>query len=250
MTSPGLIRWGAIGFMLLGLAWFVWGFVSLGQASSYLPSAGYEPVWFGLWNPWSFVYLSWLFFTSAGSSDYPALFFVQMMLLALGLVGLHALQRGSYGIIGRVGFYVAFATTALLVLGVLCHVFTYSLLHQVLDMTPPRPGWVVRWVVPLVNLLGWFDPSNPSNLRMPTVSLLGWLYGFALLGVATLRAGVLPQRYGVLLIILWPVWLAPLATWHRSIWWSLGLIWLGLVLVVLGQALWSRRGAPPSTTSM
>jgi hypothetical protein len=246
MTSPGLIRWGAIGFMLLGLAWFVRGFISLGQASSDLPSAGYEPVWFGLWNPSSFVYLSWLFFTDAASSHYPALFFVQMMLLALGLVGLHALQRGSYGIIGRVGFYVALATTALLVLGTLWHVFAYSVLPQVLDMTPPRPGWVV----PLVALLGWFDPSNPSNLKMPSVSLLGWLYGFALLGVATLRSGVLPPRYGVLLIILWPVWLAPLATWHRSIWWSLGLMWLGLVLVVLGQALWSRRGAQPSTTSM
>jgi hypothetical protein len=60
------------------------------------------------------------------------------------------------------------------------------------------------------------------------------LVGFVLYGVATLRARVLPRWYGVALIVLVPVSVVLLAY---------GNIWTGLVLLVLGYALWLRMGA-------
>jgi hypothetical protein len=62
---------------------------------------------------------------------------------------------------------------------------------------------------------------------------LGLLVGFVLYGVATLRARVLPRWYGVVFIIFWPV--AILLGDYAP-------IWIGLVWLALGYALWSRRG--------
>jgi hypothetical protein len=58
------------------------------------------------------------------------------------------------------------------------------------------------------------------------------LVGFVLYGLATLRARVLPRWYGLALIVCMPVSL-PLATY--------GTVLFGLILVVLGYALWSRK---------
>ena len=51
--------------------------------------------------------------------------------------------------------------------------------------------------------------------------------------MATLRAGVLPRWYGLALIVSMPVSL-PLVTYGTAL--------FGLTLVVLGYALWSRKG--------
>lgn len=63
---------------------------------------------------------------------------------------------------------------------------------------------------------------------------IGMLLGFVLYGLATLRAGVLPRWYGVAVIVSMPVSL-PLATYGTAL--------FGLILAVLGLALWSRKGA-------
>ena len=67
------------------------------------------------------------------------------------------------------------------------------------------------------------------------VATLGMLVGFVLYGVATLRARVLPRWYGLALIVSMPVSL------HLAVYY--GTVLFGLILVVLGYALWLRRGA-------
>jgi hypothetical protein len=72
MAASGLIRWGAIGFMLGGVMWVVLG---LGAVVGYLQAIpGREDV---------------------------VLFVIALLLTAAGLVGLHTLQSYSYGLLGR-----------------------------------------------------------------------------------------------------------------------------------------------------
>lgn len=65
---------------------------------------------------------------------------------------------------------------------------------------------------------------------------LGMLIGFVAYGSATLRAGVLPRWYGVALTASVPVSL-PLALYGTAL--------FGLLLVILGLALWPRKAATP-----
>jgi hypothetical protein len=88
MAASGLIRWGAIGLMLGGVMWVVLGLSALVGYLQAIP--GREDV---------------------------VLFVVAHLFLAAGLVGLHALQNGSYGLLGRAGFYIALAAVAARILG-------------------------------------------------------------------------------------------------------------------------------------
>jgi hypothetical protein len=127
------------------------------------------------------------------------LLIVGLVLSALGLVGLHALQGGSYGRIGLAGLYTALGAIAAQVLGA-----------AVLLAGSAALGWLIS-----------------------PVGLLAKLVGFVLYGAATVQGRVLARWYGVLLIIVMPVFLLLGAY---------GNIWLGLVLMVLGYGLWMQRG--------
>jgi hypothetical protein len=119
-----------------------------------------------------------------------------------GLAGLHALQATSYGWFGVVGFYAAFIGTALMLISTAATILAG------------------REVLNFLFVLG----------------VLGTV-GLMLLGIATLRARVLPPWCGVLLII---------AVLGIPVYFALGnyggAIVYGLVWVALGYALWSRRG--------
>ncbi|HEV2124244.1 MAG TPA: hypothetical protein VGW38_15915 [Chloroflexota bacterium] len=80
MTSSGIVRWGAIGFMLGGVIWLVLGLSALVGYLQAIP--GREDV---------------------------VLFVAAMLLTATGLVGLHTLQRGSHGRLGLAGLCIALA---------------------------------------------------------------------------------------------------------------------------------------------
>ena len=90
-----------------------------------------------------------------------------------GVASLHALQRGHYGRLGTVGSLVAFA------------------------------GFALEFIAFIaLSLLG--GPSSAVNVVLALLLLLGILapfVGLVLLGVATLRARVLPRWFGVLLIV-------------------------------------------------
>jgi hypothetical protein len=152
MASSGLIRRGAIGFMLGGATWAVLG---LSAVFGYLQAIpGREDV---------------------------VLFVVALLLTAAGLVALHALQGESYGLLGRVGFYVALAAITARVLGAVVFLAGSSALE---------------WL------------SLPGTVGMTV--------GFVLYGLATLQAGVLPRWYGVVLIVCMPVSL-PLAVYGTAL---------------------------------
>jgi hypothetical protein len=143
MVSPNLVvvRWGAIGLMLSGMMWVVLG---LSMVFGYLQDIpGREDV---------------------------VLFVLALVLLAAGLVGLHALQKDSYGLLGSVGFYLALAALAARILGAV--VFLAGSL-------------ALEWI------------SSPGTL--------GMLAGLVIYGFATLQAGVLPRWYGLVFLVSMPV---------------------------------------------
>jgi hypothetical protein len=121
------------------------------------------------------------------------LFVIALLLTATGLVGLHALQNDSYGLLGRTGFYIALAAVAARILGAVVFLAGSSALE---------------WI------------SFPGTLAM--------LVGFVLYGAATVQARVLPRWYGLALIVSMPVSL-PLATYGTTLF-GLILLVLGYVL--------------------
>ena len=164
MATSGLIRWGAIGLMLGAVMWVVLGLSALVGYLQAIP--GREDV---------------------------VLFVVAHLFLAAGLVGLHALQKENYGLLGRVCFYFALAAVAARILGAVVFLAGSSALE---------------WI------------SLPGTL--------GMLVGFVLYGVATVQARVLPRWYGLALIVVLPVSL-PLAGYGTALF-GLLLLVLGYVL--------------------
>ena len=86
--------------------------------------------------------------------------------ILVGLVGLHALQKGNYGLIGRVGFYMVVVGALTEILGSVLVILAGSAL-----------GWVM------------------------VVGFMTVIVGFWFYGAATLRAGILPRWCGVGLIV-------------------------------------------------
>jgi len=170
MGSSGIVRWGAVALMVGGVTWLVLGLSNI------------------------FGYLQAI----PGREDVVLLVFA-LLLTAAGLVGLHALQRESYGLLGRAGFYIALVALAARVLR---------------DLVFLAGSPALQWIV-------W-------------PSIFGLLVGLVVYGLATLRARVLPRWYGLALIVSMPVSL-PLITYGTAL--------FGLTLLVLGYALWSRKGA-------
>ena len=164
MSASALIRWGAVGLMLGGVVWVVLGLSALVGYLQAIP--GREDV---------------------------VLFVAAHLLSVAGLVGLHALQKDSYGLLGRAGFYLALAAMAARAFGAVVFLAGSS---------------AAEWI------------SFPATL--------GMLVGFVLYGVATLRARVLPRWYGVALIVSLPISL-PLAV-YGTVLFGLFLVTLGCVL--------------------
>lgn len=173
MASLNFVRWGALGALLAGVAWiasFVVDLASEGQGSEL----------FGL--PSFYLIEGLVGLALAG--------------MLVGLLGLHARQTTSYGVLGTVGFLAALVGTALVLANVL---LIRAAERNLLD---------------LLLLLG----------------LPGMLLGFVLLGIATLQAGVLPGWAGVALILVLPI-SALLGELGGGL--VLGLVWLALGYALL-----------------
>jgi hypothetical protein len=123
------------------------------------------------------------------------------------LLGLRARQTPSYGRLGAAGFIVAFIGTALL-----CAITVIAIITK---------GALGEAVLGTIFISG----------------VVGWLVGFPLLGIATLRARVLPRWVGVLLIAYFPLFAFLLSSY------GWGGIALGLLWLALGYALLSASGA-------
>jgi hypothetical protein len=182
--APSLVRWGALAALVSGVLWIVGGLLhlafpqdppgALGHFLNYLGTAIFSGAYLGMLG---------------------------------GLVGLHARQVESYGRLGTVGFFLAFAGAALAFV-----------------------GQATSGIFPHNGALGWLfsDPGFGFLLGILLMSL-----GLVLLGVATLRARVLPRWCGIGLVAL--VVFSALGAYGGFV--AFGLIWLAL-----GYALWSQLG--------
>ena len=122
------------------------------------------------------------------------------------LLGLRARQAPAYGWLGVVGFALAFLGSVLL-----CAITVTAIISG--------------------------DVLGEAFLGTIFISgVLGWLVGFPLLGIATVRARVLPRWCGVLLIAYFPLFGFLLSSY------GWGGIALGLLWVALGYVLWSWSG--------
>jgi hypothetical protein len=165
------------------------------------------------WVVWSL--LGRVSFEAAGSPFADGLLLLAALLTLAGLAGLHALQGGSYGRIGRAGFY----TTAV---GLLLQALAALLL-----LLMGSDAWEVT--------LQW--------LGAPVGSLIV-LVGLVLYGAATLQARVLARWCGVGLIVV-----PPLAFYMNSKIFYGSLALFGVLWVALGYVLWSRSSTPTEQPS-
>lgn len=173
MTSY-MVRWSGLAAMVGGAFWVVW---------SLLVRVSLE---------------------AAGGSFADVLLLLAALLTLAGLVGLHALQGGNYGSIGRAGFYVTAA----------------GLLVQALGALLLLMGVEALWLV-------------------APVGSLAVLVGLVLYGAATLQARVLPPWCGLGLIVV-----PPIAFYLNSKVFYGSLALFGVLWVALGYVLWSQIGTP------
>lgn len=166
MNSSSLIRWGGLAAMLGGVV-FVTDTVLARTVAD--PS---EDRWLDI------------------------LFVAGILLVVVGIVGFHELQKGSYGRIGRAGFYTIVAASLIQVAGLMGFLLG---------------SMAFEWLI--------------------LVGGLGSLVGFVLYGAATLRAGVLPRWCGVALIVALPASI-PLGEYANLLF---GFIWLVLGHVLWSQ---------------
>jgi hypothetical protein len=131
-----------------------------------------------------------------------------LLLVSMGMVGFHALQRQNYGRIGRAGFWMGVAGPLAVAFGSASYLWWGSVFGSWLL-------WLALPVGPLVLLVG-----------------------FVLYGGATLRARVLPRWCGVLFIVTMPAALA-LSTRGGV---AAAFMVFGLAWLALGFVLWARRG--------
>lgn len=174
MASMNLARWGALGALLAGVAWIVSFVVSLAVTG--------ESSLFGL--PSFYLIEGIIGLALAGT--------------LLGLLGLHARQTTSYGVLGTIGFLAALIGTAFLLASV---VFVHAAGRDVLDL-------------------------------LLEIGLAGMFFGFVLLGVATLRARGLPRWCGVALIVVLPISII-LGNYGGGL--VFGLVWLALGYALLAE---------------
>ncbi len=141
-------------------------------------------------------------FEAAGGPFSDALLLLAALLTLAGLVGLHALQGGNYGRIGRAGFYTA------------------------------AVGLLAQALAALFLLMG----SEALLWLLAPAGSLAVVVGLALYGAATLQAGVLARWCGWALIVV-----PPIAFYMNSKVFYGSLALYGVLWVVLGYVLWSRR---------
>jgi hypothetical protein len=131
----------------------------------------------------------------------------------MGLVGIHLRQSGSYGMMGTIGFLLSFIGAALAFVG------------QATSAIFPQSG-ALNWLF-----------NNPGFLFL--IALLLFVVGLVILGISTLRAGVMPRWSGFALIGLVVLGFVGAIGWILS-----GLVWLALGYVLLSGG--SAAGQQPS----
>jgi hypothetical protein len=129
---------------------------------------------------------------------------VPVLLILVGMVGFHTLQKANYGGMGRGAFYTVVIGLLAQVLGTISHLLSGS--------------EALEWLV------------------FP-VGIVLMIVGLMLYGAATLQAKVLPRWCGLGFVVV-----PPLVLVLEVIWEGYGEVVFGLLWLAVGYALWSRRG--------
>ena len=161
---------------------------------------------------------------SATTSSYTIVYFLYLIstaLVLLGLVGLYTSQSRAVGILGLVGFLVAFLGTVMLVGGLWFELFVTP------NLAAQAPALV---------------EADLGSLGFTLTFFLG-AFGWVLFGVATLRANVYPRWAAVLLIVGGVIFFLPVPL--RGIIFSVSVAYLGFMLFT-GQV---RSDEQPSRVS-
>ena len=204
-TPSGLIRWAGFGAIIAGL-FFV----------------GIQPIH----PPDALSSVN----TSAWAIITP-LKVVMCLLFLLGITGLYARQVKEAGWLGLVG-YLLFS---------LCWALELVFIFAEAFIMPPLASAAPNFVA---GFLGIFN-GHPTGMNLGLLpalwSLVGiaYIFGGLLLGLATLRAGVLPRWNGGLLAVA--AALTPLAFLLTHPLNRIVAVPMGLALAGLGYALWSER---------
>ena len=183
MTSAGLMRWAGLAAVLSAVLSVVGDLLRL--------FVDVESSETATTTPYALVFL---------------LYLLGAVLLLLGLVGLYASQSEAAGVLGLVGFLVAFLGTTLLVGALWFELFiTPSLATRAPGLAEAELGLAGFILVFLLGVVGWL-----------------------LFGVATLRAHTYPRWAAVLLMVGGVVAFVPIPL--AGIVFSVAIAWLGFVL--------------------
>lgn len=152
-------------------------------------------------------------------------YWVSAMLMLFGLVGLYARQVEKTGWLGLVGFVLAFIGTVLVDS---IFVMASTVIHLVAVQAPAL-----------------FDQAAAPPTFGVLVVVLGFILGYILFGIATMRAGVLPRWSGLLLIIGSAMFMiseaVPLNASLSHLIVTIGDAIFGAGFVWMGFALWSEK---------
>jgi len=200
MSTANLIRWSGLINLLAGVLYAVGALLHpVGEDLAAVSSPNWVPAHLVYW--------------------------VSVLLLHLGLVGLYARQAEQTGWLGLVGFVLAFIGTAL-VGSILVFAST---------------------ILPLIaaEAQAIFDrAATPPDFLLP-MFILGFGLGWILIGIVTMRAGVLPRWSGSLLIVGVTLFMiseaVPFEVMLAHTLVTVGDIIFGLGMVWIGYALWSEQ---------
>ncbi|MDQ3507651.1 MAG: hypothetical protein M3494_06515 [Actinomycetota bacterium] len=139
-----------------------------------------------------------------------AMFLAGGILILLGLVALYARQAEAAGVLGVVGFLLAFVLMAMVV----------------------GAMWTFAFVAPTAAIeapafLDNESPAGPLNIGF-AITFMGFPLGWLIFGIATFRAGVFPRLAGGLLAVGALVTFAPLPAVTLLL--DIAVIWLGYSL--------------------
>ncbi len=205
ITASNLIRWSGLAAMAAGIIF-----------------AGIQPI-----HPPDFL----ASVTTGAWTVIISLKMVMCLLFLVGIVGIYARQVEEAGWLGLVGFLL-FSVSWWLQTG---YVFTDAFILPVLATAAPK------FVDSFLGIVNGF-PGDMNIGALPTAyGLVGisYMLGGLLLGIATLRARVLPRRPAGLLAVT--AVLTPLAALLPHQIQRLAAVPMGVALIGLGYALWSER---------
>lgn len=149
---------------------------------------------------------------------------VGITIALFGLMGLYARQAENAGVLGLIGFIMAFSGAALLAGAILF-----------------LEGFVLPTLASDSASRGLVEMSGPLSTGPIIIAFLltgvDFAVGFVLFGIATWMAGVLPRWGGLAMVIAGPLlgFTPPLPVYAAM----LGAVVLGIGFVWMGYALWS-----------